>query len=183
MEAIVSNEPETLTEDKPHRALEAAAFNREAEAELLVTVIERRPGWRFIDLGELWRYRELLYFLVWRDIKVRYKQTVLGAAWAILQPLATMVAFSLFLGRVASSADATVPYPLFVFAGLLPWTFFNSAVSAASTSVISNDRLVTKVYFPRILVPLSAVVGATVDFAIAFGVLLVLMPFFGFLPG
>src|SRR6266545_2394877 len=101
MEAIVSNEPETLTEDKPHRALEAAAFNREAEAELLVTVIERRPGWRFIDLGELWRYRELLYFLVWRDIKVRYKQTVLGVAWAILQPLATMIAFTLVLGKIA----------------------------------------------------------------------------------
>jgi lipopolysaccharide transport system permease protein len=151
--------------------------------ELPVTVIECRPGWRFVDLHELWRYRELLYFLVWRDIKVRYKQTVLGAAWAILQPLATMIAFSLFLGRVASSADAAVPYPLFVFAGLLSWTFFSSAVGAASTSVIGNERLVTKVYFPRLLVPLSAVVGATVDFAIAFAVLLVLMPFFGFLPG
>src|SRR6202044_3125225 len=93
---------------------------------LPLTIIERKPGWRFIDLGELWRFRELLFFLVWRDVKVRYKQTVLGAAWAILQPLATMAAFAIFLGRVASSPDATVPYPLFVFAGLLPWTFFSS---------------------------------------------------------
>src|SRR5688572_21779023 len=118
--------------------------------DLPVTVIERKPGWHFLDLKELWRYRELLYFLVWRDIKVRYKQTVLGAAWAILQPLATMVAFTMFLGRVAGSADAEVPYPLFVFTGLLTWTFFSGAVSAASTSVIGNERLVTKVYFPRL---------------------------------
>src|SRR6266511_5352631 len=109
MEAIVSNEPETLTEDKPHRALEAAAFNREAEAELLVTVIERRPGWRFIDLGELWRYRELLYFLVWRDIKVRYKQTVLGVAWAILQPLMTMAIFTVIFGNFVKVPSDGLP--------------------------------------------------------------------------
>ena len=151
--------------------------------DLPVTVIERKPGWQFIDVGELWRFRELLFFFVWRDVKVRYKQTVLGAAWAILQPLATMGAFAIFLGRVASSPDATVPYPLFVFAGLLPWTFFSTAVSSASNSVIGNERLVTKVYFPRLLVPLSTVLAATVDFAIAFAMLLVLMPFFGFLPG
>jgi len=114
---------------------------------------------------------------------VRYKQTVLGATWAVLQPLATMLAFSLFLGRVAGSPDAAVPYPLFVFTGLLSWMFFNNAVSTASTSVIGNERLVTKVYFPRMLVPLSAVAAATVDFAIAFVMLLILMPFFGFLPG
>jgi lipopolysaccharide transport system permease protein len=150
---------------------------------LPITVIERKPGWHFLDLGELWRYRELLFFLVWRDVKVRYKQTVLGAAWAILQPLATMIAFTLFFGRLAGDPDAVVPYPLFVFAGLLSWTFFSCAVTAASTSVIGNERLVTKVYFPRILVPLSAVIGATVDFAVAFAMLLVLMPFFGVLPG
>src|SRR5262249_4222310 len=141
-----------------------------------LTVIEPKSGWRFVDLTELWRFRELLFFLVWRDVKVRYKQTALGAAWAVLQPLATMVVVALFLGRVAGSADAAVPYPLFVFAGLLPWTFFHSAVSTASNSVIGNERLVTKVYFPRLLVPLSAVVGAVVDLAIAFALLLVLMP-------
>jgi len=150
--------------------------------DLPLTVIEKKPGWRFVDVGELWRFRELLFFLVWRDVKVRYKQTILGAAWAILQPLATMAAFAIFLGRVASSPDATVPYPLFVFAGLLPWTFFSNAVNSASNSVIGNERLVTKIYFPRLLVPLSAVVSATVDFAIAFALFLVLMPCFGFLP-
>jgi lipopolysaccharide transport system permease protein len=153
------------------------------EAELPVTVIERKPGWQFLDLAELWRFRELLFFLVWRDVKVRYKQTALGVAWAVLQPLATMVVFALFLGRVAGSPGAAVPYPLFVFAGLLTWTFFSGAVGAASNSVIGNERLVTKVYFPRLLVPLSAVVGAAVDFTIAFAMLLVLMPFFGFVPG
>src|SRR5262249_53380811 len=106
-----------------------------------------------------------------------------GAAWAILQPLATMVAFNLFLGQVASSVDPDLPYALFVLAGILTWTFFSSAVSAASTSVIGNERLVTKEYFPRLLVPLSAVMGVTVDFAIAFAVVLVLMPWFGALPG
>jgi lipopolysaccharide transport system permease protein len=151
--------------------------------DLPVTVIERRPGWRLIDLGELWRFRELLFFLVWRDVKVRYKQTVLGAAWAVLQPLATMAAFSLFLGRVASSADASVAYPLFVFTGLLPWTFFSGAVSSAGMSVVSNERLVTKVYFPRLLVPLGTVTAGVLDLLVAFAMLLVLMPFFGVWPG
>src|SRR5271170_4470579 len=179
MEATVSNPPEAAQANESVPAIAVASGVPSHLDDLPITVIERKPGWQFLDLSELWRFRELLFFLVWRDVKVRYKQTVLGAAWAILQPLATMVAFTLFLGRVASSADADVPYPLFVFAGLLVWTFFSGAVSAASASVIGNERLVTKVYFPRLLVPLSAVVGATVDFAIAFAMLLVLMPFFG----
>jgi lipopolysaccharide transport system permease protein len=182
-ETPVSSGIDTLsTEVSPSVSLPVVPATDAAD-ELPLTVIERKPGWRFIDVGELWRFRELLFFLVWRDIKVRYKQTVLGAAWAILQPLATMAAFAIFLGRVASSPDATVPYPLFVFAGLLPWTFFSGAVSSASTSVIGNERLVTKVYFPRLLVPLSTVLAATADFAIASALFLVLMPFFGFLPG
>jgi lipopolysaccharide transport system permease protein len=147
-----------------------------------VTTIERRRGWQIVDLRELWRYRELLYFLVWRDIKVRYKQTVLGAVWAILQPLATMAAFAIFLGRVASSPEAAIPYPLYVFAGLLPWTFFTNAVSGASGSVVGNQNLITKVYFPRLLVPFGAVVAASLDFLIAFVLLLVLMPFFRVTP-
>jgi lipopolysaccharide transport system permease protein len=151
--------------------------------ELPVTVIERRPGWQIVDVGELWRFRELLMFLVWRDIKVRYKQTVLGAAWAVLQPLATMAAFAIFLGRVASAEEASIPYPLYVFAGLLPWTFFTSAVNAASSSVVGNERLVTKVYFPRLLVPFGTVAAALVDFLIAFVMLLILMPIFGTWPG
>jgi lipopolysaccharide transport system permease protein len=152
-------------------------------AELPVTVIERKPGWRLIGLAELWRFRELLFFLVWRDIKVRYKQTVLGAAWAVLQPLATMAAFALFLGSVAGAANPAVPYPLFVFAGLLPWTFFASAVNGASGSVVNNQNLVTKIYFPRLLVPFGTVAASLLDFAIAFVMLLALMPFFGTAPG
>jgi lipopolysaccharide transport system permease protein len=160
----------------------AAAPGEEA-ADLPVTVIERRPGWQFLDLGELWRYRELLFFLVWRDVKVRYKQTVLGAAWAVLQPLATMVVFSLFLGRVAGMATPDVPYPLFVFAGVLPWTFFANAVSNAAQSIVGNQNLITKVYFPRLIIPLGAVGAGLVDFGIAFGMLLVLMLFYSVLPG
>jgi lipopolysaccharide transport system permease protein len=155
----------------------------DAAADLPVTVIERRRGWQLVDLGELWRYRELLFFLTWRDVKVRYKQTVLGAAWAILQPLATMVVFSLFFGRMAAAPSAGVPYPLFVFAGLLPWTFFSNAVSSAGQSVVGNQNLVTKVYFSRLIIPMAAVGAGLVDFIIAFGMLLVLMLFYGVLPG
>jgi len=157
---------------------EAAGSHQE---NLPITVIERRPGWRFIDLSELWRYRELLGFLTWRDIKVRYKQTVLGAAWAIIQPLATMIVFSLFLGRM-SGADMET-YPLFVFAGLLPWTFFANGISAGGQSVVANQNLVTKVYFPRLLIPMGTVAAGLVDLAIALVLLLVMMLFFGAVPG
>jgi lipopolysaccharide transport system permease protein len=148
-----------------------------------VTVIERKPGWHFIDLGELWRYRELLLVLTWRDIKVRYKQTALGAAWAVLQPLATMAAFSLFFGRVAQVPSGGVPYSLFVFAGLLPWFLFANAITSASQSVISNQSLVSKIYFPRLLIPLGAVAATLVDFGVAFVLLLAMMPCYGMLPG
>jgi lipopolysaccharide transport system permease protein len=136
-----------------------------------LTVIERKRGWQLVGLAEMWRFRELLFFLVWRDIKVRYKQTVLGAAWVILQPLATMGAFSLFLRRVAEGQHPTVPYPLFVLAGLIPWTFFASAVASSSNSVVGNERLVTKIYFPRLLVPLGTVTASAFDFLIAFAML------------
>jgi lipopolysaccharide transport system permease protein len=146
-------------------------------------VIEPRPGWRFVNLRELWRYRELLYFLVWRDLKVRYKQTALGAAWAVLQPFATMVVFSLFFGKLAESATPEVPYPLFVFAGLLPWIFFANAISSAGQSVVSCHSLVTKVYFPRLIIPMGAVGAGLLDFAIAFVMLLGIMLYYGVLPG
>jgi lipopolysaccharide transport system permease protein len=152
-------------------------------ADLPLTVIEPRPGWRLVDVGELWRYRELLFFLAWRDVKVRYKQTVLGAAWAVLQPLATMVVFSLVLGRVAAAPNATIPYPLFVFAGLLPWLFFSGALTAAAQSVVGNQSLVTKVYFPRLVIPVSAAGVSAVDFLIAFGMLLLLMMGYNVVPG
>lgn len=148
-----------------------------------LTIIERRHGWQVIDVGELWRYRELLFFLTWRDVKVRYKQTVLGAAWAILQPLATMIVFSLFFGRVAAAPSSAWPYPLFVLAGLIPWTFFANAITAAGQSVVGSQNLVTKIYFPRLTIPMGAVAAGLVDFAIALGLLVVLMPFYGVLPG
>jgi lipopolysaccharide transport system permease protein len=146
---------------------------------LPVTIIEPKSGWRFVDLGELWRYRELLYFLAWRDIKVRYKQTVLGAAWAVLQPFATMVVFTMFLGRVAGMATSDVPYPLFVFTGLLAWTFFANSVSTAAQSIVGSQNLVTKVYFPRLIIPMSAIGTGLVDFVIALGMLFILMLYYG----
>jgi lipopolysaccharide transport system permease protein len=146
-----------------------------------LTVIEPSSGWRLLNVAELWRFRELLYFLAWRDVKVRYKQTMLGAAWAVLQPLLMMVVFSLFFGRFAG-ASQSVPYPLFVFAGLLPWTFFAAAISNAGNSVVGSERLITKVYFPRLAVPLASVGSALVDFGIACGVLGLLMIWFGVMP-
>src|SRR5439155_20041311 len=156
-----------------------APAHAEETPDLPVTVIERRSGWHLVKVRELWRYRELLYFLTWRDIKVRYKQTVLGAAWAVLQPFATMVVFSLFFGRVAGDLPGGVPYPLFVFAGLLPWFFFSNAITSAGGSVVGSQNLVTKVYFPRLIIPLGAVGASLVDFAIAFGMLLAMMLYYG----
>src|SRR5262249_19115569 len=164
-----------------HREPPAAAAPHTDEPP--VTVIDRRRGWGLADVRELWRYRELLFFLTWRDIMVRYKQTVLGALWAVLQPLAIMLVFSLFFARVAGDASAAVDYRLFVFAGLLPWTFFANAITSASGSIVGSTNLVTKVYFPRLLIPMGAVAAGLVDFAIAFGMLLVLMAIFGVAPG
>ncbi len=133
------------------------------------------PGrWAWIDVAELWRYRELLYFLAWRDVKVRYKQTALGAAWAVLQPAMMMAVFTVFFGRLAGvpTGDA-IPQPLFFLAGVVPWFFFSSAVSAAAASVVGSERLVTKVYFPRLVVPFAAIGAAAVDFVVASGLLAV----------
>jgi lipopolysaccharide transport system permease protein len=179
----MNSDSETAVAELPARMATADVECAFLPHELPVTIIERRPGWKFVDLGELWRYRELLYFLIWRDVKVRYKQTVLGAAWAILQPLATMVVFSLFFGRLAQMPTGDVPYPLFAFAGLLPWTFFSNAISQAGLSVVGNQNLVTKVYFPRLFIPLGAIGAGVVDFVIAFGMLIVLMLWYGVMPG
>lgn len=132
------------------------------------------PGW-----GDLWRYRELLLFLAWRDVKVRYKQTLLGAAWAVLQPFLAMVVFSVFFGRLAGLSSDGLPYPLFTFAGLLPWQLFAFALTESSNSLVSNQRLIVKVYFPRLIVPVAAALPGLVDFAIAFLVLLGMMFFYG----
>ena len=139
-------------------------------------------GWVSLKLGELWEYRELLYFLIWRDIKVRYKQTVLGASWAIIQPLFTMVVFSLFFGQLGKMPSDGIPYPIFSFAALVPWTFFANGLSQSSNSLIGSSNLITKVYFPRLVVPLAAVLSGIADFAVAFLVLLGMMFFFGIVP-
>jgi lipopolysaccharide transport system permease protein len=145
--------------------------------------VEPPKGWVRINSRELWSYRELLTFLVWRDVKVRYKQTVLGAAWAILQPFLTMVVFSVFFGWLGNMPSDGLPYPLFSFAALLPWQLFAYALSESGNSLINNQRLITKVYFPRLLAPLAAVLAGLVDFAVAFVVLLGMMLFYGIVPG
>jgi lipopolysaccharide transport system permease protein len=136
-------------------------------------------GWAQIPVRELWDYRELLYFFVWRDIKVRYKQTVLGAAWAIIQPFFTMVVFSIFFGRLAGISSEGIPYPIFTFSALVPWMYFSNAVSQASNSLIANERMITKVYFPRLLVPMASILAGLVDFAISLVVLIGMMLYYG----
>ncbi len=144
--------------------------------------IEPSKGWVSLKLKELQEYRELLYFLVWRDIKVRYKQTVLGAAWAIIQPLFTMVIFSLFFGKLAKIPSDGIPYPIFCYAALVPWTFFANGLSMASNSLVTSANLIKKVYFPRLAIPLASVLSGVVDFVLAFIVMLGMMIYFGILP-
>jgi lipopolysaccharide transport system permease protein len=159
-------------------AVEAAAQGAEAP----VLVIEPSRGWVGLKLRELWAYRELVYFLVWRDVKVRYKQTALGAAWAVIQPLFSMVVFSVFFGKLAKMPSDGIPYPLFSYAGLLPWNYFAQGLSSSSDSLVGSANLIKKVYFPRLAIPVAAVCGGVVDFAIAFGVLLLLMWHYGVAP-
>jgi homopolymeric O-antigen transport system permease protein len=154
----------------------------DARAGLPWVVIDPSKARPLVEVRELWHYRDLLYFLTWRDISVRYKQTVLGFLWAILQPFLTMVVFAIFLGRLAGMPSDGVPYPLFSYLGLLPWTYFSGAVTRAGTSVVGNAHLLTRVYFPRVLVPLSATLSALVDFAIASLVLGGLMAWYGIVP-
>ena len=145
-------------------------------------VIRPSRGWVSLDLRDLWRYRELLYFLTWRDIKVRYKQTIFGAAWAILQPFFTMIVFSVFFGRLIRVPSDGVPYPIFAYSGLLPWQLFSQAVTRSGNSLVSNRHLITKIYFPRLAIPISAVLPGLVDFGIAFVVLLVMMVYYHIAP-
>lgn len=145
-------------------------------------VIEPGGRWPRIDLGELWAYRGLVRFLVWRDIKVRYAQTVLGAGWAVLQPVLTMVVFTVVFGGFANIPSDGVPYPVFSLAALVPWTYFSGSLSGSSNSLVASAHLITKVYFPRLVVPLAPVLAGLVDFAIAFGVLLAVMLGYGILP-
>jgi len=151
-------------------------------APLPTTRIEPSEGWTSLRLAELWEARELLYFLVWRDIKVRYKQTALGASWAIIQPFTTMVVFSLFFGRLANVPSDGIPYPIFSFAALVPWTFFANGLTQASNSLVGSSNLIKKVYFPRLTIPIATVLAGVVDFALSFVLLLVMMPFYDVAP-
>lgn len=148
-----------------------------------VTVIEPRAGWQPIDLRELWNYRDLLFFLAWRDIKVRYKQTVLGAAWAVIQPLMNMIVFTIVFGRLAKmNASTDIPYPVLTFCAAVPWALFAASLTQAGNSLIGSQNLISKVYFPRLLIPMSSILSALVDFAIAFVVLILLMLAYGIVP-
>ena len=151
---------------------------------LAVSTLTIRPskGWVSVNIAELVEYRELIYFLVWRDLKVRYKQTAIGVAWAVLQPLLAMVVFSVFFGRLARMPSDGIPYPVFAYCGLLPWQFFAHALTESGNSLVTNERLVTKVYFPRLVIPFAAVLSGVVDFGIAFLLLLVLMAAFHVAP-
>ena len=147
-----------------------------------VIVVKPSKGWISLKLGELWEYRELFYFLTWRDIKVRYKQTVLGAAWAIIQPFFTMVVFSLFFGKLAKVPSDGIPYPIFAYSALVPWTFFANGLTQSSNSLVGDVNLIKKVYFPRLVIPISSVISGTFDFMLAFVVLLGIMLYYGIFP-
>jgi lipopolysaccharide transport system permease protein len=151
-------------------------------SEIPVIRIEPSRGWVSLRLHELWEFRELLYFLAWRDIKVRYKQTALGVAWAIIQPFFTMVVFSLFFGKLGRIPSDGVPYPIFAYTALVPWTFFAHGLNQSSNSLVSGAQLIKKVYFPRLVVPVAAVLSGVIDFILAFIVLLGMMLYYGLVP-
>ena len=146
--------------------------------------IKPTTGLAALNLGDLWRYRELVYFMIWRDIKVRYKQTLLGAAWAVLQPILTMLVFNFLFGNIAKmSTDGNIPYPIFSYTALLPWGLFSTALNSASRSLTSNHNMISKTYFPRLVLPMASVLGGLLDFAIAFVVLIGLMLYYHVTPG
>jgi lipopolysaccharide transport system permease protein len=150
--------------------------------DVVVFRVEPSRGWVSLKLGELWEYRELLYFLIWRDVKVRYKQSVLGAAWAIIQPFFTMVVFSLFFGKLAKVPSDGIPYPIFSYTALVPWAFFANGLNQASNSLVGNSNLITKVYFPRLVMPIASVLGGIVDFVLAFIMLIGMMFYYDMAP-
>jgi lipopolysaccharide transport system permease protein len=147
-----------------------------------VTRITPPARWWILPFGELWDFRELVYFFVWRDIKIRYKQTAIGAAWAVLQPLLTMLIFSLFFGRLAHIPSEGLPYPIFYYSALLPWMYFAAALQNATNTIVENQRVITKVYFPRLALPLASVLSGLVDFAVSFAMFVVLMIYYGIRP-
>jgi lipopolysaccharide transport system permease protein len=177
-----------ITDSNLANAVVSAAGRRPEEAEnardsaTISLRIAPSKGWVPLKLGELWEYRELLFFLVWRDIKVRYKQTALGAAWAIIQPVCTMLVFSLFFGHLGKIPSDGVPYPIFAFAALVPWTFFSTGLGQSSNSIVGSSSLITKVYFPRLIIPLASIFSGIVDFLLTFAVLLGMMFYYGLMP-
>jgi lipopolysaccharide transport system permease protein len=178
MSAGASNScPEVSPSGDPENEFRTAGRDAEAPAPAVVR-IRASAGWRAVSLAELWRYRELLWFLAARDIKLRYKQTALGLAWAVIQPLFTMIVFSVFFGRLGGIPSDGVPYPLFALAALLPWQLFAYALTQSSNSLVNEQRLITKVYFPRLIVPVSSVLSGLVDFGIAFVLLLGMMGYY-----
>jgi lipopolysaccharide transport system permease protein len=182
---IVANPPieDAIPTTEQAITVSTAGGATEMTTAALVTRIHPAQGWQWINFAELWQFRELIGFLTWRDVKIRYKQTVLGAAWAILQPLLMMVVFTIFFGRMAGVSSGDLPYPLFAYTGLLPWTFFATAIAAAGNSVVGSERLITKIYFPRLAIPFAAVGAAVVDFVVAFGLLIVMMLYYRVAPG
>jgi lipopolysaccharide transport system permease protein len=167
---------------EPLNPLAPAMASEDAVPALPLTRIAPASGWISLNLRELWNYRELLYFLTWRDVIVRYKQTALGAGWAIIQPFLTMVVFSLFFGKLANMPSDGIPYPIFSFAALVPWTFFANGLTQSSNSLVGSANLIQKVYFPRLMIPAASVLGGVVDFVLAFVVLLGMMAFYGVVP-
>jgi lipopolysaccharide transport system permease protein len=169
---------ETVYKDLPHIGQPQGDSRK-------VPWLEIRPtsGWFSLDLRELWAYRELAYFLAWREIKVRYKQTAIGVAWVVLQPLAMMLVFTVFFGKLGNMPSDGIPYPLFAFAALLPWQLFSRTLTESTNSLVADQRLITRVYFPRIIIPLATTLSAIVDFAISAGLLVALMLFYGVVPG
>lgn len=179
-EARLAN-PGTYHRCVDKRVTKSLDFQEASNKEILVR-IEPSKGWVSLKLRELLEYRELLYFLIWRDVKVRYKQTVLGVAWAIIQPFFTMVVFSIFFGRLAKIPSDGIPYPIFSFAALVPWTFFANGLNQASNSLVGSANLIKKVYFPRLAIPIATVLSGVVDFILSFIMLIGLMFYFGFTP-
>jgi lipopolysaccharide transport system permease protein len=172
----------TIHEREIGQTLIGPSEKLEERPDLHEIIIRPPKGWAPVEFNELWEYRELLYFFVWRDIKVRYKQTMLGAAWAIIQPFLTMVVFSIFFGWLARIPSDGLPYPIFAYTALVPWTYFANALTQASNSLVEQERMITKVYFPRLLIPMASVLAGLVDFAIAFSILIGVMVWYGFVP-
>jgi lipopolysaccharide transport system permease protein len=160
-------------------AVTSTALSKPAVPVMRITPPAR---WWILPFGELWDFRELVYFFVWRDIKIRYKQTAIGAAWAVLQPLLTMLIFSLFFGRLAHIPSEGLPYPIFYYSALLPWMYFAAALQNATNTIVENQRVITKVYFPRLALPLASVLSGLVDFAVSFAMFVVLMIYYGIRP-